>query len=196
MYHLRNENTHFANIVLCYVHVNHSRYSGNVSRRAGFASGERMDGFCVFRGLGCSLVSLDSTRLRPIKLFESDTLQSNDSALELEEVVYNYTNGSLRLSDVMGTYCCSSCLFIVNEGRNCSTPSISIQILSCVADGLLVRCILHALQKGSLEAFRPESSSMKSLAMTLKFSCIVLNIDDHIVRMVPFVDVCSSWRDL
>ena len=130
---------------LCYVHTNHSRYSINVSRRAGFASRENMNGFCVTRGLGCSRVSLEIIRLRPIKLFDNDTPQSNDNYLELEEVVHNHTNGSLRLSDVMDRYCGSSCLFIVKEGRNCSTPNVSIQVILCMVDRLLVRCILHAL---------------------------------------------------
>ena len=68
---------------LCYVYINHSRYSRIVSRRAGFDPGESKDGFCVFRGLGCSRVSLDSMRLSPTKVFDSATLLSNDSYLQL-----------------------------------------------------------------------------------------------------------------
>lgn len=155
----------------------------------------------MFKALGGELACFGKwcpergKRLRKIPLFTQDGIEGMEQFMQFDDAVLHHSNGVA--SQVCGNYACSTCTYLVTEGKAGSTPTCDISPLENVSLRCLVRCL--CLQPGDDGFIVLESAdigcSISNIARKLRSECITPFLTKRCVRM-PFVGAVRCFEDL
>lgn len=101
----------------------------------------------------------------------------------------------------MGRRCCRSCLYVVTDGKRGGRPIYSTNSIKSIIESWLVKCVLFSVEPETSPQYRrlQESSiteEIRTVAKTLRLSCVKIENDCGTVRMLPFPAVFLSRKAL